>query len=285
MADPPRLVFGLVPPPSFTGSDARVGSLLRAVSERAEVMLVQRHVDSYDHLAALVASGDLDVAWLPPILFARLQADGIVRALVVGERAGRETYCSVLVARADSGIGTYTDLRGKRAGWVDPLSATGYVMPRIRLAAAGFDPTTMFASERFFGSHAAVVRAVIDGAVDVGATFAGFGDRGEIVRGGLVDAGEGAEDLLVVASFSDIPPDVVAVHARVAADVGARVAAALEGAEGESLDAVRAIFGVLRLARSAATGHEQLRAELEDGVDSGVIPAAAAFLSTRPPRA
>ena len=27
MADPPRLVFGLVPPPSFTGSDARVGSL------------------------------------------------------------------------------------------------------------------------------------------------------------------------------------------------------------------------------------------------------------------
>ncbi len=285
MGDAPRLVFGLVPPPAFAASEPRIGRILRDVSQRADVMLVNRHVDTYEHLARALKKGEIDVAWLPPIPFARLAADGTAQELVCGERAGRDTYCAVLIARADANISTRGDLRGKRAAWVDPLSATGYVIPRLRLASAGVDPTTCFAKESFYGSHAAVVRAVLEREADVGATFAGFGDHGELVRGSFLEVGARADDLLVVDSFGGIPPDVIAIRSQLDPDVARRVATALLEAEGATLDAIRAVFGVVRFTQEPLAGYDALRAEVEHGVDSGVIPAAAAFLSTRPPPA
>jgi hypothetical protein len=55
------------------------------------------------------------------------------------------------------------------------------------------------------------------------------------------------------------------------------------GNEPLMLDAVRTTFGALFLVRKPLVGYDLLRCEVERGVDSGVIPAAAAFLSTRPP--
>jgi hypothetical protein len=49
------------------------------------------------------------------------------------------------------------------------------------------------------------------------------------------------------------------------------------------LDTVRTTFGAMCFSRRPVVGYDMLRTELEHGVDSGVIPAAAAFLSTRPP--
>jgi phosphate/phosphite/phosphonate ABC transporter binding protein len=281
----PRLVFGLVPPPSFAAAEPRVAFILRYLGDAASVMLVRRHVDSYEALALALKNGDIDVAWLPPIPFARLAADGVVNELVCAERAGRDTFVAVLIVRADANISTRDDLRGKRVAWVDPLSATGYVVPRVRLASSGFDPTKSFGKESFYGSHPAVVRAVLEGEADVGATYAGFGDRGEIVRGAFLEVGASADDLLVVDSFGTIPPDVVAVASRTPSDVTKRIATALLEADGEVLDAIRAVFGVVRFTCEPLVGYDSLRAEVEVGVDSGVIPAAAAFLSTRPPPA
>ncbi|HEY8075850.1 MAG TPA: PhnD/SsuA/transferrin family substrate-binding protein [Labilithrix sp.] len=283
MGDAARIVFGLVPPPSFAAAEPGVARVLRYVSERADVMMVRRHVDTYEALARALRHGEIDVAWLPPIPFARLSGDGLVHELVCGERAGRETFCAVLIARADSKIGTRRELVGKRVAWVDPLSATGYVVPRLRLASHGIDPTTSFTKESFYGSHPAVVRAVLDRQADIGATYAGFGDRGELVRGSFLDVGASADDLLVVDAYGDIPPDVVAVRAAVDPQVALRVAKALLEADGDALDAIRAVFGVVRFVQEPLTGYDTLRAEVEHGVDSGVIPAAAAFLSTRPP--
>ncbi len=283
MGDPTRLVFGLVPPPSFATAEPRVARILRYVSERAGVMLVRRHVDTYEALARALKHGEIDVAWLPPIPFARLSGDGLVHELVCGERAGRDTFAAVLIARADSNIVTRADLVGKRVAWVDPLSAAGYVVPRLRLAAHGVDPTACFGHEAFHGSHPAVVRAVLDRNADVGATYAGFGDHGELVRGAFLDVGARADDLLVVDSFGDIPPDVIAVRATVDPQAAIAVATALLEADGEALDAMRAVFGIVRFVQEPLTGYDTLRSEVEHGVDSGIIPAAAAFLSTRPP--
>src|SRR5688572_1472873 len=118
MGDPQRLSFGLVPPASFLGVEPRVNAFLRWVGERAGVQLVRRQARSYDELVKLLRAGDLDVAWLPPIPFARLDGEAVVRALVTAERGGVDQYVSVLLARADSPIATVTDLKGKRVGWV-----------------------------------------------------------------------------------------------------------------------------------------------------------------------
>lgn len=288
MADLQRLSFGLVPPASFLGVEPRVNAFLRWVSERAGVHLVRRQARSYDELVKLLRSGDLDVAWLPPIPFARLEGEAIVRALVAAERGGIDQYVSVLVTRSGSSIEVLGDVKGKRIGWVDPLSATGYVVPRMRLAArfpGGSQAAKVFAAETFFGSHAAVARAVLDGIVDVGATYGGFADDGSLVRGPFLDVGADAGQFRVVEAFGAIPPDVIAVHSRIAPAVGDALAVAFEQTSKDplALEHVHVLFGAMFFIKKPLVGYDLLRSEVEHGVDSGVIPAAAAFLSTRPP--
>lgn len=284
MGDPQRLSFGLVPPPSFLGVEPRVNAFLRWVGERAGVQLVRRQARSYDELVKLLRSGDLDVAWLPPIPFARLDEEGIVRALVTAERGGVDQYVSVMLARSDSSVFVLADVKGKRVGWVDPLSATGYVVPRMRLAAR-FPGARVFASETFFGSHAAVARAVLEGTVDVGATYGGFGDDGSLVRGPFLELGADAARLRVVEAFGAIPPDVIAIHSRVDEPTADALAVAFEQTSKDplALEHVHVLFGAMFFIKKPLVGYDLLRTEVEHGVDSGVIPAAAAFLSTRPP--
>lgn len=284
MGIPERLAFGLVPPPSFLGHE-RINALLRWIGERAGLSLVRRHVGSYEELVRLLRDGTIDVAWLPPIPFARLEEERIVRPLVRVERGGGDAFVAVLFARSDGALFRLEDLRGRHVGWVDPLSTTGYVVPRMRLAARF--PGPMFARESFFGSHAGVVRAVLDGVVDVGASYGGFTESGELVRGAFLDVGALADELRVLESFGAIPPDVIAVHARVGDALEDALATAFEATatNPEILASVRAVFGAMFFSRSSIVGHDRLREELDQGVDSGVIPAAAAFLSTRPPPA
>lgn len=287
MGEPQRLTFGLVPPASFLGVEPRVNAFLRWVGERAGVQLVRRQARSYDELVKLLRAGDLDVAWLPPIPYARLEGEGIVRALVAAERGGVDQYVSVLLARADSPINVASDLKGKHIGWVDPLSATGYVVPRMRLAARfpGGPNARVFASETFYGSHAAVVRALLDGSVDVGATYGGFADDGTLVRGPFLEVGADASRLRVVEAFGAIPPDVIAVHSRTAPAIAESLAVAFEQTSKDplALEHVHVLFGAMFFIKKPLVGYDLLRTEVEHGVDSGVIPAAAAFLSTRPP--
>jgi phosphonate transport system substrate-binding protein len=289
MGDPQRLSFGLVPPASFLGVEPRVNAFLRWVGERARVQLVRRQARSYDELVNLLRSGDLDIAWLPPIPFARLDEEGIVRALVTAERGGVDQYVSVLLTRSDSSVFVLADVKGKRIGWVDPLSATGYVVPRMRLAArfpgANGPNPRVFASETFFGSHAAVARAILEGTVDVGATYGGFGDDGSLVRGPFLEVGADPSRLRVVEAFGAIPPDVIAVHSRIAPAIADSLAVAFEQTSKDplALEHVHVLFGAMFFIKKPLVGYDLLRTEVEHGVDSGVIPAAAAFLSTRPP--
>ncbi len=282
MPPPDRLAFGLVPPPSFLGHD-RINALLRWIGDRAGVPLVRHHVGSYDELVRLLRGGTIDVAWLPPIPFARLEEERVVRPLVRAERGGKSSFVAILFSRMKSSVYSLEDLRGRHVGWVDPLSTTGYVVPRMRLAARF--PGPLFGRETFFGSHAAVVRAVLDGAVDVGASYGGFDESGELVRGAFLDLGAFADDLRVLQAFDAIPPDVIAVHTHVEPPLANALATAFETTSSEPamLDAVRAVFGALFFSRTSIEGYDRLRQEVDRGVDSGVIPAAAGFLSTRPP--
>lgn len=283
--DARRLQFGLVPPPSFASTNDRVNELLRWVSDRSGTELARRQVASYDDLARLLRNGVLQVAWLPPILLARLDVEGVVRELVCADRGDATSYVSALLARAGAGVERLEDVRGKRVGWVDPLSAAGYVVPRIRLAQKGLPPATTFAEETFLGAHGAVVRAIVEGTVDVGATYAGFDGSGRLVRGAFAETGARPEDLVVVATFGPVPSDVIAVHASVPEDVASALAEAFEAASSDprASEAIALTFGAERLTRQPIAGHDLLRAEIDVATASDVIPAAAAFLSSRPP--
>ncbi|HVN16814.1 MAG TPA: phosphate/phosphite/phosphonate ABC transporter substrate-binding protein, partial [Anaerolineales bacterium] len=80
-------------------------------------------------------------------------------------------YKGQFIAGADSGIKTFADLKGKTFCFVDPLSTSGYIVPRIILKANGVDPDTDFKATQNAGSHPNVAIAVYKGDCDAGVTY------------------------------------------------------------------------------------------------------------------
>ncbi|MBX3218772.1 MAG: PhnD/SsuA/transferrin family substrate-binding protein, partial [Labilithrix sp.] len=118
--DAPRLTFGLAAAP-----DAKVlaafDELAAWMETHAGLTLEHRAAASYQDLAASVREGASDVAWLPPVVYAWLAE--AVTPLGSVARAGRTSYAAALLVQRDAKIRSLADLRGARAGWVDPWSA------------------------------------------------------------------------------------------------------------------------------------------------------------------
>lgn len=182
----------------------------------------------YHRLLEALEMGDIDIAWLPPLLAGLAVERGRVLPIALPVRDGAASYSTALFAREDTPFRTTADLRGARVAWVDRRSAAGYLVIRAYLRSTRIDLERAFAAEQFLGAHDAVARAVQDGEVDVGATFAHFDPR----TGALIRAGWGSMDAHVIARAGPIPSDVLAVGTHVPEEMRAAIQEALvEGAD------------------------------------------------------
>jgi ABC-type phosphate/phosphonate transport system substrate-binding protein len=131
---------------------------------------------SYTDIEQSLLSGEVDAAWGPPIVCARVEdAGGPVALRAV--RYGAVTYRSVLVCRAhhDIDIKNLGQPGGRplRAVWVDKWSMGGYILPRHHLRSRGVDLDAAFSDERMLGSYDACFKELLEGEADISASFAG----------------------------------------------------------------------------------------------------------------
>jgi len=80
-------------------------------------------------------------------------------------------YKGEFITQKTSGIKTLADLKGKTFCFVDPNSTSGYIIPRIVLAANGINPDKDLKATVNAGSHNNVGIAVYKGDCDAGSTF------------------------------------------------------------------------------------------------------------------
>ncbi len=125
---------------------------------------------SYAETLTALRSGGADAAMLGEYATRRAEQEGGVEPLVAPVSADETvpTYRSVIVTRLDSGIHDLAALRGTGFGLVDEQSTSGYLVPRAMLREARLDPD-IDVSVHLFGSHRAVVEAVIRGDIGAGA--------------------------------------------------------------------------------------------------------------------
>jgi len=164
------LTFGISR--SHAGHDLDAGARLFADALAARIgrKLAVTITPDYERLLDGLVVGGVAVAWMPPLLHVRAALQGALLA-AVSQRNGALAYRAALVVRADSHRTTVRGLRGARAAWADPYSASGYLFPQLHLLAAGVDPRYDLATERYHGSAAAACRAVADGEADVAAHY------------------------------------------------------------------------------------------------------------------
>ncbi len=253
-----QLSFGFVATPK-SEVIARFDALGVWMKSNADLELVGRPAPTYKELVAKMRDGSTDIAWLPPVALAWLAE----RVTPIGGIVRREktTFAAALVVREGSKLKELGDLKGVRAGWVDPWSAAGYVVPRLELARAKIDPRQAFAKETFFGSHREALLALGRDDVDVVGTYEGAWSEIE----GLA--------VRTLATFGAIPPDVIAARRNLGPRELALTVSAFRAARASEAgrEALRGVFDSDELRETVDPGHDVLRRAYERGIADGLF--------------
>ncbi|WP_377277757.1 phosphonate ABC transporter substrate-binding protein [Rhizobium sp. R86522] len=135
----------------------------------------------YDGVVQGLLGGTLDYAELGASGFAKVylsNPEAVEPILTTVQTDGSSGYYSIMVARKDSGITKIEDIKGKKLGYADADSTSGYLVPLVTLPEAlGAPVDQIVASTGFGGGHENLVLEVVKGTFDVGTTWgSGVGD-------------------------------------------------------------------------------------------------------------
>jgi len=267
------LLLGLVPVVDDGATRLALDRIATSLAESTGRRCRVHRFGSPAELCAAVERDEVNLVWSSPT--AALSQPALLALVPVATcvRQGVAHYHGVVFVERGSRYYSLLDLKGARAAWVAPTSAAGYIFPRVALAGNGLDPTTMFAEERFCENHGGVVLEVLDGELDVGATFAVFegGDATQpMVRAGFVDLGR-QDDVRVLLATPPIPSDFFAASRALDRDLGPRLARALHDVCDELPDELHRVFGADGLVETDARHVAELRRQLDDARSMGII--------------
>ena len=195
----------------------------------------------YDRLLQRLKLGEVDLAWLSPVVaLAASRAD--VSPVALPERSETSWYWAALFSRADSSIQSLAHLHRAHMVWVDPDSASGYLVIRAALHAEGIDLDHGFAAQSFAHSHDAMVRQVLGHPECVGSTYLHLDASGAVAR-----AGWGGASVQILKRAGPIPSDVLAAASSLAQkSLDALRNALCVAPPDDLLDAGRHLFGARR---------------------------------------
>ncbi len=198
----------LVPPSVGTQRARARGEILKRALERALDEEVRVEVaESYRELEERLARGESELAWAPAAVLARIEAlTGALHSAHKVMRSGRASYRSAIVVRDDSSREGIGDLRGARAGWVDPLSLGGCLLALEHLRKNGLDPSELGSTE-YLGTHPLALAAVADGRTDVTAVSVAGPWNEDVANALRLHAGISATVLRALAITDPAPTD------------------------------------------------------------------------------
>ncbi len=112
----------------------------------------------------------------------------------------------------DSGIDDISDLRGKSFGYVDKASASGYLYADYSIKQAGLKPERDLGSIAFAGSHDNVIKGVLAGDFDAGATYNEAFEKAE-------KNGVDTRKLKIISKTGNIQKDAIAFSKRLSPEL------------------------------------------------------------------
>ncbi|PSM19335.1 MULTISPECIES: phosphonate ABC transporter substrate-binding protein [Nitratireductor] len=195
----------------------------------------------YDGVIQGLLGGTIDMAWLGASGYAKTyltDPEAVEPVLVKTNLDGSFSYHSVGFARKDSGITSLADMKGKKFGFGDPNSTSGYLIPSIEIPeeiGATMEDGVYFDEVVFTGGHEQTIVAVVNGDVDAGVTWAdgqgawedGYnsGALRKAADSGIVDM----NDIVEIWKSKPIPEGPIVLRKALPADVKEKVTAFLNG--------------------------------------------------------
>lgn len=159
---------GLIPSEDSRAMLESSAQLLAALQKNLGIQVQGFVASDYNGVIEAMRSNHVDVAYLGPFSYVLGTTVAAIEAFATAETAksSRSFYRSQIIARKDSGIGDWKDLKGRTFAFVDPSSTSGHLFPKAGLMKLGFDPEKDFGRVLFTGSHDANALAVANKRVD-----------------------------------------------------------------------------------------------------------------------
>ena len=186
----------------------------------------------YDGVIQGLLGGTLDYAELGASGYAKVyleNPEAVEPILTTVQTDGSSGYYSVMVARRDSGMTKVEEMKGKKLGFADPDSTSGFLVPNVTLPdTIGMPVEDFFASTGFGGGHENLVLEVVKGTFDAGTTWAsGVGEFKDGYSSGnlrkMVDMGIlNMDDLVELWKSPLIPNGPIVVRSSMDTDMKAK---------------------------------------------------------------
>jgi len=135
--------------------------LFRLLAGRLQRPLELKQRRTYQELNALIRRDEVDVAWICTGAWPELAEAQAARLLAVPVVEGKKTYNALVLA--GPAIPRASDLAGLGGGrfvFTDPISLTGCLYPKRRIAELGRDAGSFFSATSFTGGHDRSIEAV-----------------------------------------------------------------------------------------------------------------------------
>ncbi|KGD98152.1 phosphonate ABC transporter substrate-binding protein [Rhizobium sp. YS-1r] len=186
----------------------------------------------YDGVVQGLLGGTLDYAELGASAYAKVylaNPAAVEPILTTVQTDGSMGYYSIMVARKDSGMTKLSDMKGKKLGFADPDSTSGFLIPTVTLPEAIGAPVKEYFSETGFGGgHENLVLEVVKGTFAAGTTWgSGVGEFKDGYSSGnlrkMVDKGIlNMDDLVELWKSPLIPNGPVVVRTSMNTDMKAK---------------------------------------------------------------
>lgn len=128
------------------------------------VEFIQRK--TYSEINQLLRSGEIDLAIICSGAYAAAKEEFNLEGIAIPLINGEPYYYSYVIVKIDSGIDTFSKLKGKTYAFTDPLSNSGRLVPLYKLALMNQTPENFFSRYIFTYSHDNSIKAVSEELVD-----------------------------------------------------------------------------------------------------------------------
>lgn len=188
----PQLRIGVLGGENEADRMGRYGAYGRLIEETFGVPVRLFQSSDYGGVVQAFVGRHIEMSSMSPAAYAAawMESNGNVEPFLVTQEAdGSTSYIAVMYTRTDSGITSLEQMRGRSMAWADPNSASGYLIPRAALRAAGISPESFFGRSGFAGGHEQAIVAVMGRQFDAGVTWAsGIGEESQGFTRGMLRA-------------------------------------------------------------------------------------------------
>jgi phosphonate transport system substrate-binding protein len=206
-ARPEKLVFGFIPSTEADTIAEDAKPMAAFISKEIGIPVETMTTTDYVGLVEAMGSKKVDIGSLAPLIYVLAKDQGAAEVLLKTSRKKSLTYHSVFMVRADSGIKTIEQLKGKRVAFVDPSSASGFLFPAYHLKQKGIaDLDNFFSDVAYLGAHDKAVMAVYNGDVDAAAVY-------DMARNKVLKTmPDVMEKVVVIEQTQAIPNDTISIR-------------------------------------------------------------------------